>query len=39
MPRTRQYPNISEEESVDISLIETEYGENTVAEMNFCVLT
>ena len=40
MPRTRQEANIQEEDSenIEISLIETQYGENTVAETNFNAL-
>lgn len=40
MPITRQQTNTQEEESegIDVSLIETEYGEQTVAEMNFSAL-
>ena len=40
MPKTRQQTNTQEEESegIDVSLIEREYGEQTVAEMNFSAL-
>ena len=40
MPITRQQTNTQEEESegINVSLIETEYGEQTVAEMNFSAL-
>ena len=40
MPITRQQTNTQKEESegIDVSLIETEYGEQTVAEMNFSAL-
>lgn len=40
MPTTRQQTNTQEEESegIDVSLVETEYGEQTVAEMNFSAL-
>ena len=40
MPRTRQEANLQEEDSenIEISLIETQYGENTVAETNFNAL-
>ena len=42
MPRTRQQTTLPEDESVDsfeVSLVETDYGENTIEEINFNALT